>query len=85
MIEDTERNYSPLYFNHLPNSDLCDSELSYVVLHMVQFGTLSCLLCDTYMLPWKRYQNDIMYCWDLSFLTDEGRETQGATGRGGMP
>jgi hypothetical protein len=68
-----------------PNSDPCDSELSYFVLRMVQFGTLGCRLCVTYMLPWKRHQNDIMYRWDLSFVSGAAREPQGTIGLAVMP
>jgi len=55
----------------LPKSDLCDSQLSYIVLHMAQFGSLSCHLCDAYMLPWKRHQNDICTAGDLGIVTGE--------------
>jgi len=55
----------------LPNSDLCDNQLSYIVLHMAQFGSLGCHLCDAYMLPWKRHQNDVSTAGDLGVVTDE--------------
>jgi hypothetical protein len=57
--------------NCVPNSDLCDSQLRYIVFHMTQFGSFSCHLCDAYMLPWKRHQNDISTAGDLGVVTGE--------------
>jgi len=53
--------------NLLPNSDLCDSQLS----HIAQCGSLSCHLCDACMLPWKRHQNDASTAGDLGVVTGE--------------
>jgi hypothetical protein len=38
---------------------------------MAQFGSLSCHLCDAYVLPWKRHQNDISTAGDLGVITGE--------------
>jgi hypothetical protein len=58
-------NFVPLTLLH--NSDLRDSQLSYIA----QFGSLSCHLCDAYMLPWKRHQNDVSTAGELGVVTGE--------------